>query len=123
MTERNSKKDLEDLPEESPSSRSEELLKLKSVNSKTELKMLYALPELLLMKVLFQEVELLFCMLKELLNMSKEPTLIKILELKLSEKLAKFHARPFAKTLALKDLSLLTSSWMPTLRHTVSMLQ
>jgi hypothetical protein len=76
------------------------------VNLKTELKMLSVLLELLLKKVLSQVVVLLFFMLKELSTALKEQTLTRILESKLLKKPVKFLARPFAKTLALKDLLL-----------------
>merc|ERR1712166_1387704 len=117
---RNSKKDLEDLPVESVLSRLEELQRLKLANLKIELRTHSALLELLEKKVLFQEEELLFFMLKELLKTLKVPTSIKILVSKLSEKLARSHAKLSAKTLDSKDPSLFTNFSKLTLPLTVS---
>merc|ERR1712166_1721869 len=119
---RNSKKDLEDLPVESVLSRLEELQRLKLANLKIELRTHSALLELLEKKVLFQEEELLFFTLKELLNTLRVPTSIKTLVSKLSEKLARSHAKLSAKTLDSKDPSLLTNFSKLTLPLTVSTL-
>jgi len=110
MIKKNFKRDSEDLLVESLLSRLEELQKLKFLNSKIESRTHSALLELLEKKELFQEVVLHFSTLKELLRMLKVLTSIKILESKLSEKLAKFHAKLSAKTLDSKDLLSLTNS-------------
>jgi len=109
MIKKNFKRDSEDLLVESLLSRLEELQKLKFLNSKIESRTHSALLELLEKKELFQEVVLHFSTLKELLRTLKVLTSIKILESKLSEKLAKFHAKLSAKTLDLKDPLLLTN--------------
>ena len=123
MTKRNCKKDLEDSQVVSPLSKLEELQKLKFLNSKIESRTHSALLELLEKKELFQEVVLHFSTLKELLRTLKVLTLIKILESKLSEKLAKFHAKLSAKTLDSKDLLSLTNSLKLMLSLTVLTLQ
>jgi len=110
MIKKNFKRDSEDLQVESLLSRLEELQKLKFLNSRIESRTHSALLELLEKKELFQEVVLHFSTLKELLRMLKVLTSIKILESKLSEKLAKFHAKLSAKTLDSKDLLSLTNS-------------
>jgi len=110
MIKKNFKRDSEDLLVESLLSRLEELQKLKFLNSKIESRTHSALLELLEKKELFQEVVLHFSTLKELLRTLKVLTSIKILESKLSEKLAKFHAKLSAKTLDSKDLLSLTNS-------------
>jgi len=109
MIKKNFKRDSEDLLVESLLSRLEELQKLKFLNSKIESRTHSALLELLEKKELFQEVVLHFSTLKELLRTLKVLTSIKILESKLSEKLAKFHAKLSAKTLDLKDPLSLTN--------------
>jgi hypothetical protein len=110
MIKKNFKRDSEDLQVESLLSRLEELQKLKFLNSRIESRTHSALLELLEKKELFQEVVLHFSTLKELLRMLKVLTSINILESKLSEKLAKFHAKLSAKTLDSKDLLSLTNS-------------
>jgi len=123
MIKKNFKRDLEDLLVESLLSRLEELQKLKFLNSKIESRTLSALLELLEKKELFQEVVLHFSTLKELLITLKVLTSIKILESKLSEKLAKFHAKLSAKTLDSKDLLSLTNFLKLMLSLTVLTLQ
>jgi hypothetical protein len=123
MIKKNFKRDSEDLLVESLLSRLEELQKLKFLNSKIESRTHSALLELLEKKELFQEVVLHFSTLKELLRTLKVLTLIKILESKLSEKLAKFHAKLSAKTLDSKDLLSLTNSLKLMLSLTVLTLQ
>lgn len=122
MIERNSKKDSEDLPVELLLLRLEELQKLKFQNTKIESRTHSVLLELLEKKVLFQEEELLFSTLKELLRTLKVLTSIKILVSKLSEKLAKSHVKPSAKTPDSKDPLSLTNSLKLTSSLTVSTL-
>jgi hypothetical protein len=123
MIKKNFKRDSEDLLVESLLLRLEELQKLKFLNSKIESRTHSALLELLEKKELFQEVVLHFSTLKELLRTLKVLTSIKILESKLSEKLAKFHAKLSAKTLDSKDLLSLTNSLKLMLSLTVLTLQ
>ena len=123
MIKKNFKRDSEDLLVESLLSRLEELQKLKFLNLKTESRTHSVLLELLEKKELFQEVVLHFSTLKELLRTLKVLTSIKILESKLSEKLAKFHAKLSAKTLDSKDLLSLTNSLKLMLSLTVLTLQ
>jgi len=119
MIRRNSRKDLEDLPVESLLSRLEELQKLKLENLKTESRTHSVLLELLEKKVLSQEVVSHFSTLKELLRTLKVLTSIKILVSKLSEKLAKSHAKPSAKILDSKDPLSSTNFLKPTSSLTV----
>jgi hypothetical protein len=122
MIKKNFKRDLVDLQVESLLSRLEEPPKLKLVSLKIELRTHSVLPELLEKKVLFQEVVLPFSTLKELLRTLKVQTSIKILVSKLSEKLAKSHAKLSAKTLDSKDPLLSINFLKLTLSPTVSML-
>jgi len=121
-TRRNYKKDLEDSLVVLPSLRSVEPPKLRSVNLKTELKMLSAPPELLPMKVLCQVEVLLSFMPQKHLTRLRELTSTKILELRLLEKHAKSHAKLFAKIQVSKVQLLLTNSSKLELSHMVSML-
>jgi len=73
---------LEDSLVELPLSKLVEPPRLKSLSSRTELRMPYVLPELPLTKVSFQEVELLSSWLQEVLIKSREITSIKISELR-----------------------------------------
>jgi len=79
---KNSRRDLEDSLVELPLSKLVEPPRLKSLSSRTELRMPYVLPELPLTKVSFQEVELLSSWLQEVLIKSREITSIKISELR-----------------------------------------
>jgi len=72
MIKKSFKRDSEDLLVELLSSRLVELVKLRSESSRIESRILSVQLELLTRKVLFQEVEVHFCMLQELLMIFKE---------------------------------------------------
>lgn len=102
-TRRNSKKDLEDSLVVLQLSRLVDPQTSKSENLKIELKMLFALPELQVTKVSFQEEDLLFSTHQRDLTTLRVSTLTKTTESKLSRKHALSQLELFAKMLDLKD--------------------
>jgi hypothetical protein len=116
------KRDLADSPVELPLSRLEEPLRLRFLNLRIESKMLSALPELPLKRELSLEEELPFFTLHRNSMPLRVITLTKILVSRLSERHARFLARPFAPTLELRDPSLLINSLMLMSRITDMML-
>ena len=107
--EKSSRRDSEDSPEVLPSSRSVAHQKLRSVNSRIEFKTPSAPLVLPAMKVSFQVVVQLFFMPADRLTKLREKTSIKMSVSRLSDRHAESLARPFAKMLASRAPSLLTS--------------
>jgi hypothetical protein len=93
-----------------PSLRSAAPLKSKSASSRIEFKMLYAQPVLQAMRALFLEVAPLFSTQARSLMALRERTSTRMSVSRSSARLAEFHARPSARTLASRAPSLLTSS-------------
>jgi len=93
-----------------PSLRSAAPLKSKSASSRIEFKMLYAQPVLQAMRALFLEVAPLFSTQARSLMALRERTSTRMLASRSSARLAESHARQYAKTLASRAPSLLTSS-------------